>query len=107
MHPFQDLACGNVKSRTKTVIELRRLCGHHRTVPNLYKLEGVVKEGDCAQRISQATETWKGRYNGEVVALEVLRVPRDHPHLQQTKSVSPSRCSEGVPLPCPDIEHMV
>lgn len=97
IHPFQELERENVKLKGKTVIELRRLCGHHRTVPNSYKLEGVVKEGTCAQRISQVTEIWKGRYNGEVVALKVLRVPRDDPHVQRTKSVSTSRRSGGLP----------
>ena len=50
-----------------------------------------MKEGDCAQRISQVTEIWKGRYKDEVVALKVLRVPRDDPQVQRTKSVSISR----------------
>ena len=55
-----------------------------------YKLEGVEKEGDNAQHISKAktTEIWKGRYKDEVVALKVLRVPRDDPHIQRAKSVS-------------------
>ena len=87
---FKDLARGNLRSKGKAIVELRRLCGHHRIVPALYKLEGVTKEGDCAQRISQVTEIWKGRYNDEVVALKVLRVPRDDPHVQRTKSVSMS-----------------
>jgi len=55
-----------------------------------------MKEGDCAQRISQVTEVWKGRYKDEVVALKVLRVPRDDPQVQRTKSVSMSgKPSEG------------
>jgi len=37
------------------------------------------------------TEIWKGRYNGDVVALKVLRVPRDDPQMQGIKSVSTSR----------------
>ena len=79
MHPFQEVARGNAKPKGKTVIELRRLYGHYRTVPNPYRLEGVVKEGDSAQQISQVTEIWECRYNGEVVALKVLRVPRGDP----------------------------
>jgi len=47
-----------------------------------------VKEGDYAQRISPVTEIWKGKYNDEVVALKILKVPRDDPHAQRTKSVS-------------------
>lgn len=59
-----------------------------------------MKEGDRAQRISQVTEIWKGRYNGEVVALKVLRAPRDDPHVRRTKSVSMSCDSQGeVPSP--------
>lgn len=47
-----------------------------------------MKEGDHAQHITLVTEIWKGRYNNEVVALKILRVPRDDPQIQRTKSVS-------------------
>jgi len=72
------------------MIELRKLCGKHRTVPTSYRLEGVKKEGEYAQHISKATEVWKGRYKGEVVALKILRLPRDDPYIQRAKSVSGS-----------------
>jgi hypothetical protein len=86
------------------IIELRKLCGKHRTVPTSYKLEGVEKggerageegddvekEGKVAQHNSKVTEIWKGRYKGEVVALKVIRVPQDDPYIQRTKSVSGS-----------------
>jgi len=68
------------------MIELRKLCGKHRTIPTSYKLEGVNKEGEYAQRISKATEIWKGRYKDEVVALKILRLPRDDPYIQRVKS---------------------
>ena len=55
-----------------------------------------MKEGSRAQRISQVTEIWKGRYNDEVVALKILRVPRDDPHVHETKSVSMSCDNPGV-----------
>ncbi|KAF9789185.1 kinase-like domain-containing protein [Thelephora terrestris] len=91
------LANGTAKSKGKTTIELRRLCGHHHTVPTAYKLEGVVEQGTCAQRASHVTEIWKGEYNGEEVALKVLGVPqlrrrpgestrRDEPEVQKAKS---------------------
>jgi len=64
-------------------------------VPRLYKLEGVVKEGDRPQRISQAAEIWKGIYKDEVVALKVFRVPRGDLHSQKTKSVSTSHVPLG------------
>lgn len=54
-----------------------------------------MKEEDRAQRISQVTEIWKGKYNDEVVALKVLRVPRDSPQVRRTKSVSISCDSHG------------
>lgn len=66
------------------------MCGHNRTVPTSYKLEGVVKERVYAQRISQLTEIWKGVYNDEVVASKILRVTRDDPQIQRAKSVSMS-----------------
>jgi len=83
----------DLKSKGPSIIKLRKLCGKHRTVPTSYKLEGVEKEGEYAQYISKfkPTETWKGRYKGEVVALKVLRVSRDHPSIQRTESVSGSR----------------
>jgi len=59
----------------------------------LYKLEGVVKEGDIPKyrHPTGATEIWKGKYKGDVVALKVLRVPKDDPQMQGIKSVSMSR----------------
>ena len=96
---------GRVTSKGKSIIELRRLCGKHLTVPGSYRLEGVVKEGDRAQHISQIIDIWKGRYNDEVVALKVLRVPREDPQVGKIKSVSTPcdtlggrvvrRCSDG------------
>ena len=74
------------------------MCGHHHTVPRLYKLEGVIKEGDHPQRISKAVEIWKGRYNDKVVALKVLSVPRDDPHVQRTKGVSTLHITRGGQL---------
>ena len=61
--------------------ELRRLCYHHRTIPTTYKLEGVVREGDLSQCVSQVVEIWKGRYKDEVVALKVLKVSQRDPHV--------------------------
>ena len=80
-------------SRGNATIELRKLCGNHRTVPTSYKLEGVVKEGEIPkhQRRSGVTEIWKGLHNGDVVALKVLRVSRDDPQMQRIKSVSTLR----------------
>ena len=64
-----------------------------------------LKEAGPAQHISQVTEILKGRYNDEVVALKVLRVPRDDPQAGGIKSVSTPcdtlggrvvrRCSDG------------
>ena len=96
---------GRVTSKGKSIIELRRLCGHYLMVPGSYKLKDMVKEEGPAQRISQVTEIWKGRYNDKVVALKVLRVPRDDPQVGGIKSVSTPcdtlrgrvvrRCSDG------------
>ena len=47
-----------------------------------------MKEGDNPQHRTLMTEIWKGRYNNEVIALKILRVPRDDPQIQRTKSVS-------------------
>jgi len=52
-------------------------------VPTSYQLGGVTKEGDHPQSISKRAELWKGRHDGEVVALKVL----DHTR-RDTKQVS-------------------
>jgi len=74
----------------QSIIELRKLCGKHRTVPASYELEGVKKEGDRAQRVSKATEIWTGRYDDKMVAVKVLRVSQEDPSIQRAKSVSVS-----------------
>ena len=52
-----------------------------------------MKEGDIPKyrHPTGATEIWKGKYKGDVVALKVLRVPKDDPQMQGIKSVSMSR----------------
>ena len=98
----QELA-RNPTSKGKLIIELRRLCGRHHTVPKLYKLEGITKEEERAQFNSQIAEIWKGRHNGEVVALKVLRAPRED--LLRTKTVSVLRSPERVARRCPYRRH--
>jgi len=56
-------------------------------VPASYQLWGVKKTGS-PKSVSQETQVWKGKYNGELVALKVLRGPPDTYHLRETKSVS-------------------
>lgn len=85
---FQVLACRASISKGDDVIELRRLCGKHRIVPKSYILEGTEREGRLPQCLSQVTEVWKGVWNDKVVALKVLRPPRDDHDFQRTKSVS-------------------
>jgi len=50
-----------------------------------------MREGAYNQRISRVLEIWKGRYNGEVVALKVLGGARDDPCVLSAKSVSTSQ----------------
>ena len=45
-----------------------------------------MKEGGHPRSISRETEIWKGMYNGETVALKVLRGRGDY--VRKTKSVS-------------------
>jgi len=72
----------------ESTAKLRRLCDRHRTIPTSYRVEGVVREGGYSQPISQVIEIWKGRYRGEVVALKVLKVSRQDPHVLAFTSVS-------------------
>ena len=61
-------------------------------VANLpYELEGVKREGDYSQRISQFIEIWKGRYKDEVVALKVFKVSPQDPQISAFKMVSMPR----------------
>ena len=75
-------------------MELLTICGHYRTVPASYQLEGVTKEGDCPKSIFQDTEIWKGRHNGEVVVLKVLKGPRVD--VRKTDNVSTSSNSQST-----------
>ena len=86
----QELARKNSRSGGEGLIELLELCDHYCTVPALYQLEGVAKEGDHPKSTSQETEIWKGRHNGEVVAIAVLREPEGDSHVRNTKKVSVS-----------------
>ena len=86
-----QLALGNLWPLAETAAELQKLCGIHNAIPTSYKLEGVVREGDRSQRMSQVIEIWKGRYKDEVVALKVYKVSRQDPHRLQFKSVSVPR----------------
>ena len=74
---------------------LRWLCRERGAIPTSYKLEGVVREGYHFQRISLVIEIWKGRYKDEGVALKVLKVSREDPHILAFKSVSRSPRDEG------------
>ena len=87
----QRLARGNPGPADKDYTELQRLCGRHRTVPTQYNLGGITREGDVSKRISKVIEIWKGRYNDEVVALKVLKVSLQDPHILAFTSVSVPR----------------
>ena len=84
--------------------ELCNLCFDHRTIPTSYKLEGVVKEGNHPHRVSQVIDTWKGRYEGGVVALKVFEVSRQYPHILafKTVSIAPDPPGRRVIRYCPD-----
>ena len=86
----QELARRNSGPGGEGVVELQAMCSYYCTVPASYQLEGVTKEGDHPQSTFQDTKIWKGRYNGEVVVLKILRVPRVDSRSGKTKSVSTS-----------------
>ena len=70
---------------------LLHLCVRWHTVPTSYELRGVVRLGDGAQCASRVTEIWKGMYNGEVVALKILKLSGDNPEIELAKRVSTPR----------------
>ena len=86
-HSVQKLANSKEGPKGKRYNELLELCTRWNAVPALYELEGVVRQGDQAKRVSQMTEIWKGTYDGEVVALKVLRLSRDDPDIQVAQKV--------------------
>lgn len=53
-----------------------------------YELGGVVKKGAKAQQVSRVTEVWEGMYDGQVVALKVLRLSQDDPDIHMAQEVS-------------------
>jgi len=65
------------------------------TIPTSYQIEGVVRDGDHSQHVSQAIEIWKGGYKGEVVALKVLKISRQNPDISEFTRVSTPRDSRG------------
>ena len=54
-----------------------------------------MREGDHSKRISESIEIWKGRYKDEVVALKVLKVSRQDPHVLAFTRVSTLRDLQG------------
>jgi len=72
------------------LIELLKLCDYYGTIPAPYQLEGVTKDGEHPQSTSQATEIWKGRHDGKLVAITVLKGPEGDFHVWNTKRVSMS-----------------
>ena len=84
----QELAHENLWPVVETTRELRQLCADLHTIPTSYKLEGVTREGDQPQRVSQVVDVWKGRYKNEAVTLMVFKVPRQDPHITSFKGVS-------------------
>ena len=78
----------NPRPRVTDITELRAWCHIYGTVPTSYRLEGVVRKGRHSRRISPTVEIWEGRYNGEAVALKVVRRSRSDSLVLGTKSVS-------------------
>ncbi|KAF9785469.1 kinase-like domain-containing protein [Thelephora terrestris] len=75
-YPIKELANRKEGPKGDSFIELSQLCTLWHTVPTTYELGGVVKQGDCALHAGGMTEIRKGVYDGEVVALKVLRLHR-------------------------------
>ena len=86
---------GDPRLAGKSTAQLLELCAHRRTIPTSYKLEGVVRERDHSKRILQVVAIWKGRYKDEVVALKVIKVSRQDPHVLAFTSVSTPRDPRG------------
>jgi len=78
----------DVISGEKIWTDLSRLCKRRGIIPTPYNLEGVVREGNHSQRICQGVEIWKGRYRDEAVALKVMKVSRQDPHVLAFRGVS-------------------
>lgn len=53
---------------------LCRICGHHNLLPRSYKLTFALQKGDKPVGSGGFAEIWRGFYNGQRVAVKVLRV---------------------------------
>ena len=73
--------------------KLVQLCTYWNTIPSLFELQGVVRQGDRAQHDSGDIEIWKGIYINKVV---VLKVPRSMPQDQPYDGVSAGLYSQSL-----------
>ena len=68
------------KEQRKLFVLLKRMCRAHTKLPSSYVIEeGIETEGSHARAFGGAADVWKGRYNGEPVAIKSLRIclPQD------------------------------
>ncbi|KAF9785751.1 kinase-like domain-containing protein [Thelephora terrestris] len=64
----------NIELKSKTLAQLRRVCGRYGVVPTSYVLAGVVKDEPLPQKTGIVTETWKGTYENKPVAIKIFKI---------------------------------
>ena len=63
------------REQRKSFVLLKRMCRAHSRLPSSYVIEdGIVTEGSRACAFGGVADVWKGRYDGRLVAIKVLRI---------------------------------
>lgn len=63
------------KDQRKAFVLLKRLCRAHAKLPSSYVIkEGIKPEGTRAYAFGGAADVWKGRHDGNLVAIKSLRI---------------------------------
>ena len=73
--------------KSKTLAQLRRVCGRYGVVPATYVLTGVVKGEPAPRKVSVVTETWKGTYKAKPVAIKIFKITGGHGDHGKIKTV--------------------
>lgn len=74
-----------LKSRTLT--NLRRVCGRYGIVPTSYVLAGIVRNEPVPQKTGIVTETWRGIYETKPVAIKIFKITEGRKDYDKIKAV--------------------
>jgi len=87
-----------VGSKSRTLTNLRRVCGQYGIVPTSYVLAGVVKNEHVPQKTGIVAETWRGIYETNPVAVKIFKITEGCKDYDKIKAVRQRTDSHPVPL---------